>query len=116
MASAPLSIKTDSDEKNYPYFFKNSEIDENMYIVQRCSSLEKCLYVIDVWNKKGYNISDVHNTISSDNFSYNLYVYVSPKNIEKHQINGGDEDFKVLTYNMGGIIYHCCLLRYEPRY
>jgi hypothetical protein len=109
----PIILKTISSDKKYPYFFKNENIDEKAtYLVQRAHDVYNALYIIHVWNSERYNIGDIERYIDID-IPYNKYMYNGNNEIEKIEMNGGDDDYKVLLYKKDGIMYVMALLEFE---
>lgn len=109
--NTPIILKTLVQDKKYPYFFKNENIDNNTYIVQRAYSISNALYIIDVWNNERYNIGDIDKYIDIE-IPYTKYLYNGNNKIEKVEINGGDDDTKVLLYKKDGIVYVMALLKF----
>ena len=109
--NTPIILKTLVQNKKYPYFFKNENIDKNIYIVQRAYTTTNALYIIDVWNTERYNIGEIDKYIDID-MPYNKYLYNGNNNITKVEVNGGDDDFKVLLYKKDGIVNVVALLKF----
>ena len=108
----PIVLKTLQENKKYPYFFKNENIDNDMYIIQKAYDINNALYIIDVWNREKYNIGEIEKYIEI-NIPYNKYLYNGNNNITKVKINGGDDDYKVLLYKKEGIIYTMAMLKFK---
>ncbi len=50
----PINLNTSISQP--VYFFSNDIIDNNIYLCQQSNSIQNALFIIDVWNKHGYNI------------------------------------------------------------
>lgn len=109
--NVPIVLKTLTHDKKYPYFFKNENIDNNIYIVQRAYNIKNALYIIDVWNRERYNIGEIDKYVEAD-IPYTKYLYNGNNKIMQRKMNGGDDDFKVLLYKKEGIVYVDALLRF----
>ena len=109
--SHPIVLKSSSEEQKYPYFFKNENIDNNTYIVQKAHSISNALYIIDVWNREQYNVGDIDRDIEVD-IPYTKYLYSRNTKIKKADVNGGSDDYKVILYKKDGKIYTSALLKF----
>ena len=110
--SGPLVLKTIEDEKNYPYMFRNDLVSKDTYIVQKCRSLQSCLYTLDIWNREKYNCGDTQNIVGVD-IPYTKYLYESNTKIYREDIDGGNEEYKVLIYKKDGIKFYNAMLKYK---
>ena len=98
-----------------PYFFKNMNIDMNLYIFQPVDSIGKALFCIDVWNKEKYNIGN-EEAIELKDISYMLYLYHSNIKIKKYRVRGktdNPEDYRILQYKKNGLLYTAALLKMD---
>jgi len=109
--TTPIILKTLTQDKKYPYFFKNENIDNNTYIVQRAYNIPNALYIIDVWNSERYNIGEINKYIDID-VSYNKYMYNGNNKITKIEVDGGNDDYKILQYKKDGLVYTMALLKF----
>ena len=48
----PFILKVLKEDKKYPYFFRNENIDNNIYIVQRAINIPNALFILGIWNKE----------------------------------------------------------------
>jgi len=111
--NSPIVLKTLGHSKKYPYFFKNENIDNNIYIVQRADNINKALYIIDIWNNERFNPGESIHSLDGSKFAYDKYLYNSNNQIYKKEINGGNENYKVLLYKKDGKIYTSALLKFD---
>ena len=107
-----IYLDTINIDKKYPYFLKNPNIDNNVYIVQRASSILNALYILDVWNREKFNIGEIDRYIYV-NIPYTKYLYNSNNNIQEVKINDGDNNYKILVYKKDGKLYYSALLKFE---
>lgn len=123
LPSRPIVLKTLSIEQKYPYFFRNENIDDNIYIVQKAYNIENALFIIDTWNKEKYNIGEIEQYIDID-IPYTKYLYSSNTNIKKVDVNGGNDvykmskedknkDYKILVYKREEKFYISALLKFD---
>ena len=110
--SHPIILKSLDEETLYPYFFKNENIDGNVYIVQKAYNIENALYILDIWNRERYNIGEVERYIDVE-VPYTKYLYSSNTKIVKIDVNGGSDTNKILLYKKEGKIYTSALLKYK---
>lgn len=110
--SRPIILKTLNQEKKYPYFLKNENIDNNTYIVQRAYNIPNALYILDIWNREKYNIGEIDRYIDVD-ISYTKYLYNTNTDIKKVDVNGGSDDYKILLYKKDGKIHTSALLQFD---
>lgn len=108
----PIILKTLKEEQKYPYFFSNDSIDKEVYIVQRAFNIPNALYILDIWNRETYNIGEIDRYIDVD-IPYTKYLYSSNTKIQKVDVNGGSDDYKILLYKKEGKIYTSALLKYK---
>lgn len=109
----PIVLKTLVQDKKYPYFFKNENIDNNIYIVQRAFDIPNALYILSVWNMDRFNIGEIDKYVEDINIPYTKYLYNGNNNITKVEINGGDDDSKILIYKKDNIINVVALLKFD---
>ncbi len=106
----PYILRTLDEEQTAPYFFKNENIDNNIYIVQRCHNVGNALFIIDTWNREGKNIITTDIEIYVD---HTYYIYNGNDNITKVNVsNDGKEssDYKIIIYKKNGKVYTSALL------
>lgn len=108
----PIILKTLVQDKKYPYFFKNENIDNNIYIVQRAFDISNALYILSVWNMDRFNIGEI-DKYADITTPYTKYLYNGNNNITKVEMNGGDDDCKILLYKKDGIINVVSLLKFD---
>jgi hypothetical protein len=91
-----------------PYFFKNSLVDENVYLAQNTTSIEKGSDVAMMWYKKGYNPGIHSKNIKP--ISFTLYSYKNPTDVKK--IKGKDtNELKILEYTIDSTLFYTVLLK-----
>jgi hypothetical protein len=91
-----------------PYFFKNSLVDENVYLAQNTTSIEKGSDVAMMWYKKGYNPGIHSKNIKP--ISFTLYSYKNPTDVKK--IKGKDtNELKILEYTFDSTLFYTVLLK-----
>lgn len=87
----------DSVTKDFiPYFFKNKLIDDNIYIAQNATSLERAFDIGMTWINKGFNpgiYSKNRNIIENQ---YTLYSYKNPNMI--NLVKQGNKKIKIMGY------------------
>lgn len=97
-------------DDNSPYFFKNILIDNNVYLAQNTTSLEKAIDISTTWIKKGYNIGNFAK--KKKPVSFTLYSYTNAYKIKKYKINSRpfSEDIKIIGYKIENKPYYTSLL------
>jgi hypothetical protein len=93
-----------------PYFFKNSLIENKVYLAQNTDTLLKAVHISKIWKTDGYNPgSDVKEI---DALACTLYSYVNPTNITPYQLSGrsNDMNIKLLGYKVNGVNMYTALL------
>ena len=100
---------------NYPYFFSNKLIDNNIYIAQNTLSIEKASAIAIAWIDKGYNIGlQTSEEISINKIpSFILYSYKNSNNISKHNIKNVKSNYiiKIIGYKIENKSYYTVLLQ-----
>ena len=95
-----------------PYFFKNSLVDNQIYLAQNTDSISKAIDIIEMWKERKYNIGiDAQNVEVT---SFTLYTYVNENNINALRVSGnaeGDFEDKILGYKLNGAPFYTALLR-----
>lgn len=86
-----------------PYFFKNSLIDKNIYLVQNTDNIQKAINIVSTWLQSNYNPRNNVTITNSQLVKYTLYSYVKPTNIKKYIVDGLPTplDIKILGYKIG---------------
>jgi hypothetical protein len=95
----------------YPYFFRNINVDNNIYLAQNCSTYSQGLDIGTQWFKNKINIGVSDKNIIGLGFT--LFSYVNSDDISKHYINysvGNNYDIKILGYKINDIPYYTVLL------
>ena len=90
-----------------------NNIDNNTYIVQRAFNIPNALYIISVWNMDRFNIGEIDKYVDDVNIPYTKYLYNGNNNITKVEINGGDDDSKILIYKKDGLVNVVSLLKFD---
>lgn len=98
-------------DKN-PYFFKNKNISDQIFIAQYAKNEENALYILDVWNREQYNIGDIDTEIINY-IPFNRCIYNSNDNIKIKKIGGGNDKYNVLYYLNKNKIYYIALLPFN---
>lgn len=96
----------------YPYFFQNPLIDNQIYLAQNTDSLQKARETGETWMKSGFNIGqDAAGSVKR--FKFKLYSYINSKNIVLHNIKGVSTpyDISILGYKVEGVSFFTVLLR-----
>ena len=85
-----------------PYFFKNSLIDKNIYLVQNTDNIQKAINIVSTWLQSNYNPKNNVTIINSQLVKYTLYSYVNSTNIKKYVVDGlpTQLDIKILGYKI----------------
>jgi hypothetical protein len=108
-------VYTISDEVqigvNTPYFFKNTLVDNNVYLAQNTQTLEKASDIAVKWVREGYNA----NIYADDTtpVSFTLYAYINGGNISTgRQIKGKpfSNEVKILGYKIDNNAEYTVLL------
>lgn len=88
-----------------PYFFKNENISENIFLAQNTDSIKKSIDISKIWMKNKYNIgNNIGNNASEDSELYKLtlYAYESENKIKIYTVDGIQNvyDIKILGYKI----------------
>jgi len=84
-----------------PYFFKNSLIDDNVYLAQNTQTLSKASDIVMTWFTQGYNIGMYAKNIPLVTFT--IYKYINSGNITKgikFNENFSKQEVKILGYKI----------------
>ena len=93
-----------------PYFFKNTLVDNKIYLAQNTSSLEKASDIGITWIRKQYNKGIFANP--STPVSFTLYSYINAYNIKKYNITSKpfSQEIKIVGYKINNKPYYTTLL------
>jgi hypothetical protein len=88
-----------------PYFFKNNLVNNQIYLAQNTSSIQKAIKIAQTWNNDGYNIGaepelDDEDDIEAD---FLLYTYKNSKDITPYKFgksNLTDNNIIILGYKV----------------
>lgn len=82
----------------HPYFFKNTIIDNKIYLAQNTSSMNQSYDIVQNWYENKYNIGYIAQ--QGEKLKGTLYAYTNSKNIVEYSIPGKDNiyNFKVVGY------------------
>jgi hypothetical protein len=97
-----------------PYFFKNTLVDDNIYLAQNTDDIRKCISIFQTWKKDKFNPGDSLIDIKelSVTTGFKLYRYVSSNDIKAYKIGIKTSDLspKVLGYKINDQSYYTILL------
>jgi 5'(3')-deoxyribonucleotidase len=110
--NSPIILNKINDVDDNPYFFKNLNISDKIYIAQKATSEENALYICDVWNNHKYNIGNTTNIINIK-IPFNRYLYNANDNIELQKELGGNDDYNVLIYKYNKKLNYVALLEFN---
>jgi hypothetical protein len=86
---------------NTPYFFKNTLIDNNIYLAQNTQTLDKATDIAVKWVREGYNVGIYAESMTP--LAFTLYSYINGTNIQKGTKIPGkpfSEEIKILGYKI----------------
>ena len=97
-----------------PYFFKNDIIDNNIYLAQNTTSLQKATDIATNWIIYKYN--NKYNKLNTSNIQpleFTLYTYVNSTTIKKYNIKGKKEfkNIKIIIYKIDDTTFYTTLLK-----
>jgi len=81
---------------NEPYFLKNDLIDDNVYVAQNATTLEKAIDIGKTWNTYNYNIG-IQSLNIQISTPFTLYSYKTPSYIEELKVVEIDLEESKLT-------------------
>lgn len=81
--------------KNDPFFFRNVNVGDDIYIAQNTSSLESAISIGIKWKKDNYNPGFDYMLESKDDYEAEIYTYTSKDDIELKEPNN-KATFKIL--------------------
>ena len=96
---------------NTPYFFKNTRVDNNVYLAQNTQTLDKASDIAVTWVREGYN-SGIYADDTTP-VSFTLYAYINASNISAgRQIKGKpfSSEVKILGYKIDNNAEYTVLL------
>lgn len=99
-----------------PYFFKNENIDiDKIFLAQNGNSLENALAISLAWKNNGFNTGTFIEDVKARKYSFKLYSYKSPDEIESYDVNGEKNmgDIRIVGYKIQGTSYFTALLDLE---
>ena len=102
-------------QKAEPYFFKNKNIDNDVYIAQNTDDLKKAIQISIIWNENNYNTGYNSKIEQNVNFDFILYSYINHQQIEKYYINNKDSkdyDIQIIGYKLNWKAYYTTLLKF----
>ena len=78
-----------------PYFFKNSLVDNNVYLAQNTISIKKALEIYKIWTIKHYN--PLYNPQeSNEDYGFIFYAYTNNNNIKPYYVKGEVKSKKLI--------------------
>lgn len=99
-----------------PYFFRNEIIDiDKMFLAQNANSLENALAISLAWKNNGFNTGTFIEDVKAKKYSFTLYSYKSPEEIESYDVKGEKDigHIKIVGYKIQGTSYFTALLDLE---
>ena len=95
-----------------PYFFKNQNIDDNIYLLQNTNDLNKAKQIVVSWVTNGYNLS-IDAEENMDSLEFTFYNFISQNKIDKYLVKGqkNNYDMKILGYKLEDVSYFSAMLR-----
>lgn len=93
---------------NFPFFFKNKLISDDIYLAQHTATLEQAVDIHNTWVNSGYNKCSTDETPPVDNVL--LYSFINENNITPYSINVSANPVKVLGYRLNGVPHYIVLL------
>ena len=94
--------------KLLPYFFRNTLIDDNIYIAQNVNSIEQGVTVHNTWIERRINIGK--NAEKSKDSDCILYVYYNNQNIKKYYVSSTSSKIKIVGSKIENSVYYTVLL------
>lgn len=108
----PMVLRPLKETGKTPIILQNENIDKNIYIVQSAYNIPNALFILDVWIDDNYNIGEVDRYLDETVIPYTKILYNSNSNIQRVDVNGGSDDYKILLYKKDGRVYTSALLKY----
>lgn len=99
-------------DKKLPYFFRNSLIDNNIYIAQNTDSLIKAINISLYWNDYMYNPGNNPTIVEETILNFTLYSFKNTNQIKAYNVEGKETDnnIKIIGYKYGDISLFTVLL------
>ena len=91
----PINLNTSISQP--VYFFSNDIIDNNIYLCQQSNSIQNALFIIDVWNKHGYNIG-IFDSYTENLQKANINIEELTETIKNDNMFGRDTFENYLLY------------------
>lgn len=110
--NTPFYLVSKTIDNKYPYFFKNKLIDNKIYLMQESQNIPNALFILDTWNKYQFNPGNI-DRYESDDLSYTIFYYRNKNDITRENINGGNEDRKIIVYKKDDKIKYISMLKYN---
>jgi hypothetical protein len=86
-----------------PYFFKNPNVDSQVYLAQNTTELKTALDIAITWNRKSYNPGVFGTEEIRKSYSFLLYNYKNKDEIELVQVDSKKEpkkEIKIIGYKI----------------
>lgn len=91
-------------ESIYPYFFRNSLIDNSIYLAQNTLSIKQAFKIYELWKDKKYNYG-FNSRYSENSYGFMFYAYKDNKLIESYYIKGDiNTSMKILGFRVKYVI------------
>lgn len=104
-----------SDMLTFPYFFKNDDIDANIYLAQNTDTIEKAIYISKIWEERRVNLGDefeFEEGYERVNYKYVLCEYKDFSYV-KYLVDGVENDLGIkiiVSRVMDELLYTALLL------
>jgi len=87
-------------ESIYPYFFRNSLVDNSIYLAQNTLSIKQAFKIYELWKDKKYNYG-FNSQYSEKSYGFMFYAYKDNKLIESYYIKGDiNTSMKILGFRV----------------
>jgi hypothetical protein len=85
-----------------PYFFKNKNIDNKIYLAQNVDNILKAIKIAETWHSCKYNTGTIINVKNVNIKKFKLYSFVNVNNIKLYNVEGEENnlDIKILGYKI----------------
>ena len=98
------------------YFFKNTLVDDKIYLAQNTDDIGKAMDIYNIWKKSKYN-PNYEDVRAKGNdpiriLTFTLFRYINSTDIKKYKINGlsTEYDIKILGYKIEEKAFYTVLL------
>lgn len=100
-------------ESKTPYFFKNSIINDTIYLAQNTDNIETAINICLTWENYKYNIGYYgESKLSVSEYSYTLYSYGNENDIVKYYIKGVNRtNMEIVGYKIDEKCFFTSLLK-----